>query len=156
MAYYLHLINLHKHCWSPHLLKLLMESLVFSHLSYALSVWGAWLNQQLRQHLECSQNRTVRLCKNLSRLDHVSGHYRSLRWLPFQHLIQFWSVGMMYHQYHHSRGIPLSPPIKFGHCQSVQDTRVFDHFANPERFCLRYSQSFVQLVELYTIFTCYT
>ena len=33
MAYYLHLINLHKHCLSPHLLKLLLESLVLSHLS---------------------------------------------------------------------------------------------------------------------------
>ena len=39
---------------------------------------------------------------------------------------------MMYHQYHHLRGIPLSPSIKFGHCQSSYDTRVADHFANPE------------------------
>ena len=89
LSYYLHLINLHKHCLSPHLLKLLMESLVFSHLSYALPVWGPSLNQQLHQRLERSQNRAVRLCKNLSRFDHVSGHYRSLRWLPFQQLIQF-------------------------------------------------------------------
>ena len=83
MAYYLHLINLHKHCLSPRLIKLLMESLVFSHLSYALPVWGPSLNQRLFQRLEHSQNRVVRLCKNLSRFDHVSGHYRSLRWLPF-------------------------------------------------------------------------
>ena len=142
MAYYLHLLNLHKHCLSPHLLKLLVESLVFSHLSYALSVWGPSLNQQLLQRLERSQNRAVRLCRNLSRFDHVSGHYRALRWLPLQQLIQFRSVGMMYHQYHHSRGIPLLPPIMFGRCQSVYDTRVSDHFANPERFRLSFSQSF--------------
>ena len=109
---------------------------MFSHLSYALSVWGPSLNQQLLQRLERSQNRAVRLCKNLSRFDHVSGHYRALRWLPSQQLIQFRSVGMMYHQYHHSRGIPLLPPITFGRCQSVYDTRVSDHFANPERFRL--------------------
>ena len=116
---------------------------MFSHLSYASSVWGPSLNQQFCQHLERSQNRALRLCKNLSKFDHVSSHYQSLRWLPFQQLIQFHSVGMMYHQYHHSRGIPLLPPIKFGCCQSVYDTRVSDHFANPERFRLSFSQFFL-------------
>ena len=81
MAYYLHLLNLHKHCLSPHLLKLLVESLVLSRLSYALSVWGPSLSQQLLQRLERSQNCAVRLCRNLSRFDHVSGHYRALRWV---------------------------------------------------------------------------
>ena len=100
------------------------------------------LNQQLRQRLEWTQNRAVRLCKNLSKFDHVSDHYQSLSWLPVQQLIQFRSVGMMYHQYNHSRGISLSPPIKFGCCQSVYDTRVTGHFANPERFNLSFSQFF--------------
>ena len=112
MAYYLHLINSHKHCLSSHLLKLLVESLVFSHLSYALPVWGPPLNQQLLQRLERTQNRAVRLCKNLSKFDYISEHYWSLSWLPLQQLIQFRSAGMMYHQYHHSRGISLSPSIK--------------------------------------------
>ena len=39
-------------------------------------------------------------------------------------------------------GIPLSPPIKFEHCQSSYDTRVAAHFANPERFHLGFSQRF--------------
>ena len=142
MAYYLHLIRCHKHCLSSHLLKLLVESLVFSHLSYALPVWGPPLNQQLLKCLERTQNRVVRLCKNLSKFDHVSEHYRSLSWLPLQQLIQFRSVGMMYHQYHHSRGISLFPPVKFGRCQSSYDTRVADHFVNPERFHLSFSQRF--------------
>ena len=118
---------------------------MFSHLSYALPVWGPSLSQQLRQHLERIQNRAVSLCKNLSKFDRVSDHYRSLSWLPFQQLIQFQSVGMMYHQYHHSRGIPLLPPIKFGRCQLIYDTRVTDYFANPERFHLSFSQSFFRL-----------
>ena len=89
IAYYLHLINSHKHCLSPYLLKLLVESLVFSHLSYALPVWAPSLNQQLRQRLERTQNCAMRLCKNLSKFDHVSDHYQSLSWLPVQQLIQF-------------------------------------------------------------------
>ena len=135
MAYYLHLINSHKHCLSPYLLKLLVESLVFFHLSYALPVWGPSLNQQLYQRLE----------QTLSKFDHVSDHYRSLSWLPVQQLIQFRSVGMMYHQYHHSRGISLSPPIKFGRCQSVYDTRATGYFASLERFHLRFLQFFFGL-----------
>jgi len=38
MSYYLHLISSHKHCLSADLIKLLVESLVFSHLSYCLPV----------------------------------------------------------------------------------------------------------------------
>ena len=49
---------------------------MFSHLSYALPVW---MNQQLHQRLERTQNRAVRLCKNLSKFDHVSDHYRSVQ-----------------------------------------------------------------------------
>ena len=45
---------------------------------------------------------------------------------------------MMHHQYHHSQGIPLSPHKKFGHCQSLYDSRVVDHSANPERFHFRH------------------
>ena len=33
------------------------------------------LNQQLLQCLECIQNHAVRLCRNLSKFDHVSDHY---------------------------------------------------------------------------------
>ena len=49
MSYYLYFINSHKHCLSTNLLKLLVESLVLSHLYYALPVWGPPLNQQLLQ-----------------------------------------------------------------------------------------------------------
>lgn len=142
MAYYLHLINSHKYCLNSHLLKLLMESLVLSHLSYALPIWGPSLNRELCQRLDRALNRAVRICKNLSKFDHVSEHYRSLGWLPLQQLIEFRSVGMMFHQYHRSRGIPLSPPIKFGRCQLSYNTRVATQFANPERFHLSFSQRF--------------
>ena len=110
----------------------------------SLAVWGPPLDQQLLQHLERTQNHPVRLCKNLSKFVHVSEHYyQSLSWLPLWQLIQFRSVGMMYNQYHHSWGIPLSPPIKFGRCQSAYDTRsrVADHFANLRGFTLVFPDS---------------
>ena len=56
---------------------------------FPLPVWSLPLNQQLLQHLERTQNRAVRLCRNLSKFDHVSDHYRSQSWLPLQQLIQF-------------------------------------------------------------------
>ena len=76
MSYYLYLISSHKHCLSADLIKLLIESLVFPHLNYCLPVWGPPLTQQLSQRLERMQNRTVRLCKHLSKFDHVSEYYR--------------------------------------------------------------------------------
>ena len=44
MAYYLYLSNAHKRCLNSNLLKLLVESLILSHLYYALPVWGPPLN----------------------------------------------------------------------------------------------------------------
>ena len=51
MAYYLYLSNAHKRCLNSNLLKLLVESLILSHLYYALPVWGPPLTPQLSQHL---------------------------------------------------------------------------------------------------------
>ena len=142
MSYYLYLISSHKHCLSADLIKLLVESLVFSHLSYCLPVWGPPLTQQLLQRLERMQNRAVRLCKYLSKFDHVSEHYRQLKWLPLRKLIQLHSVRLMYCQYHRTKCIPLMPPIEFGPCHSHYDTRTAAYFANPKRFRLTSSQNF--------------
>ena len=140
MSYYL--ISSHKHCLSADLIKLLVESLVFSHLSYCLPVWGPSLTPQLSQRLERIQNRAVRLCKHLSKFDHVSEHYCQLKWLPLRKLIQLHSVCLMYCHYHRTKCIPLMPPIEFGPCHSHYDTRTVAHFANPKRFRLIFSQNF--------------
>ena len=71
ISYYLYL-SAHKHCSSADLIKLLIESLVFPHLNYYLPVWSPPLTQQLSQRLERMQNRAVKLCKHLSKFDHVS------------------------------------------------------------------------------------
>ena len=48
MAYYLHLIKLHSKVFNHHITKLLIDSLVFSHLNYALSVWGTPSSSQFK------------------------------------------------------------------------------------------------------------
>ena len=141
MSYYLNLISSHKYCLSADLIKLLIESLVFPHLNYCLPVWGPLLTQQLSQRLERMQNRAVRLCKHLSKFNHVSKYYRQLKWLPFKELVQLHSMRLMYCQYHHAKCIPLLPPIKFGPHHS-HDTRTAAHFANSKRFRLTFSQNF--------------
>ena len=86
MSYYLYLSS-HKHCSSADLIKLLIESLVFPHLNYCLPVCDPPLTQQLSQRLEMMQNRAVKLCKYLSKFNHVSECYCQLNWLPFKKLV---------------------------------------------------------------------
>ena len=148
MSYYLHLISSHKHYLSTELIKLLVESLVFSHLCYCLPVWGPPLTQQLLQRLERMQNRAIRLCKNLSKFDHVSEYYRQLKWLPLRKLIQLHSARLMYCQYHRTKCIPLMPPIVFGPCQSRYVTRAPAHFANSKKVP---SYIFTKLFPFYSI-----
>ena len=158
MSYYLYLISSHKHCLSADLMKLLIESLIFPHINYCLPVWGPLLTQQLSQRLERMQNRAVRLCKHLSKFDHVSEYYHQLKWLPFKKLVQLHSIRLMYCQYHHTKCIPLLPPIEFGPHHSHYDTRIAAHFANSKRFRLTFSQNFfsfycIAVVEQFTYFT---
>ena len=87
MSYYLYLLNKRKSILTADLLKILVECLVFSHLNYSLPVWGTSLTRCLLQHLKCMQNRAVRLCKGLHKLDHVYSHFKYLNRLPLEQLI---------------------------------------------------------------------
>ena len=80
MPCYLYLITSHKRTLDAQLLKLLIDSLVFSHLYYALPVWGPSLNQQL-SHILCLQNKAVCFIKKLNPRDHdhLSQYYQQLR-----------------------------------------------------------------------------
>ena len=60
------------------------------------------------------QNRAVRLCRNLKKSDHITEHYRALRWLPLEYLIQYKCLCLMNRQYHGHRCVTLSPPLRFG------------------------------------------
>jgi len=54
------------------LIKMLLESLVLSHLSYYVVVWDPSLASSLLQRLQRMQNCTMRLCCGLQKYDHVS------------------------------------------------------------------------------------
>ena len=87
-------------------------------------------------------NRAVRLCKSLHKYDHVSHHYQSLNWLPFEFLVQHRSLCAMNKLFKFQR-IPLDPPIVFGRIHSHQ-TRIRVFF--PSQFgtdflLLKYFQS---------------
>ena len=141
MSYYLYVINKHRHVFSSDLMKLLIDSLVFSHLNYSLPVWGPSLHQNHLQRLKRMQNRAVHLCRNLNKFDHVTDHYRALRWLPLEYLIQYRCLCTMNRQYHGHRCIPLCPPLKFGRFHQ-HGTRVGSTFACIERYRLSYTQRY--------------
>jgi len=54
------------------ILKLLVQSLVLSHLRYAVSVWGSSLSHDLQSRLEKMSNRAIRVVYGLGKFDHVS------------------------------------------------------------------------------------
>ena len=141
MSYYLCLLRSHRHVIDNSLMKMLLESLVLSHLSYCVTVWGASLGSTLLQRLQRMQNRAVRLCYDLRKYDHVSGFYHRLQWLPLPYFIQFKSLCLMYHQYHQVKCIPLEPPIVFGGTTSYS-TRTPVYFANIPMLRLCFTQRF--------------
>ena len=118
MSYYLYLLGSHRHVIDYNLMKMLLESLVLSHLSYCVTVWGPFLGNTLLQRLQRMQNCAVRLCCSLRKYDHVSAFYHRLNWLPLPCFVQFRSLCLMYRQYHQYKCIPLEPPIVFGRTSS--------------------------------------
>ena len=120
---------------------MLLESLVLSHLSYCVTIWGPSLGSILSQRLQRMQNHAVRLCCNLQKYEHVSAFYHKLNWLPLPCFIQFKSLCLMYHHYHCFKCIPLEPSIVFGGT-SFYSTRTPEYFANIPLFHLSFPQRF--------------
>ena len=127
-----YVISKHRHVLSSNLMKLLIDPLVFSHLNYSLSVWGPSLQQNQLQQLKRMQNQAVRLCRNLKKYDHITEHYRILRWLPLECLIQYQCLCVMSRQYYGHCCIALCPPLKFGQSHWY-GTRAMSTFAHTER-----------------------
>jgi len=124
IAYYLHLLSIHRNSLTYYILKLLSESLILSRISYALPVWGSPLRKDQISRLQCLQNRAIRINKSLCKFDHVSSHRWELGWLS----IQLQSVAAMYRYYKYKEVLQLDPPIVFGR-QHSYDTHCGD-FAN--------------------------
>ena len=143
MSYYIHLVNCYRKELPDEIIKLLMNSLVSSHLYYALPVWGPSLLQCHVTRIQQLQNRAVRLIYCLHKYNHIMEYYNRLHWLKFPHLINFNSVCTMFHQYHSTRGIPLLPPIQFGNMTNY-NTRTASYFSNTIRCNLTFTQRFFQ------------
>ena len=110
MSYYLHLLCKHRHVLTDDFLKTLAESLVFSHLIYCLPVWGPSLPHCSFERIKRMQNRAVCLCRCLHKYDHVSHHYHSLNWLPFELLVRYRSLCALHRMFKYQR-LPLDPVV---------------------------------------------
>ena len=124
-----------QHILSDELKRLLLDSLVSSHLTYALCAWGPSLTQQRLQRL---QNCAIRFCTGSRKYDSVCQYHHQLQWLPISELIEYQTLCQMYQQFHfkHSHCISLNPPIQFGHHHSHHTRSSMTVFAHPERFHL--------------------
>ena len=82
MSYCLMLISSHVKYLPNTIVKMMIESLVFSRYTYALPVWGPAISMDSMSRLQRMQNRAVRLSCGLRKFDHVSQNRTNLGWLP--------------------------------------------------------------------------
>ena len=128
-SYYLYLIGCsHKHL-PVSLLKLLMESLISSHIMYALPVWGPPLLNHQVGCLQLIQNRAVRVVFSLKKFDHVSVPHEQLGWPNISEEIEIRSLAAFHHHCFSRQCLQLQPPITFGRSHTY-NTRCKAYFAN--------------------------
>ena len=140
MSYYLYLVSYHRRQLPSHVLKMLMDSLVLSQF-YALPVWGPSLGTAAMSRLQRLCNRAVRVTCGLRKYDHVSAARYSLGWLPFDLLIQYHALALMYRLYISDNCVRLDPPLHFG-SNHTYDTRLSSHFCNIFRYSTAFGQKF--------------
>ena len=104
ISYYLNLINPHVKSLPSHIVKMLVESLVFSRYIYTLPVWGPAIHQDSLTRLSCLQNRAVRMTCNLHKYDHIRA---VLGWLSTSSFVQYCSLLTMYHHHYLCKSIVL-------------------------------------------------
>ena len=81
MACFVYLINFHSKSLPRELLKMLVESLIFPWLNYALPVWGSAVHQNSSSRINHLHNRAVRIVCGLHKSEHVSRHHQAIGWL---------------------------------------------------------------------------
>ena len=113
VSFYLFWINSHRKNLPSEVIKMLIDSLVLSRLSYALPVWGPMLSKSQLNRLQNLHNWGVRITACLQKYDHVSYHRHQLNWLSVSSMIRYRSLCVMHGIYHHNN-VPFDPPIIFG------------------------------------------
>lgn len=76
--------------------RLLVESLVFPHIRYCLTVWGNCTSAQ-RQRLQKAINFGVRIVTGLGRREHVTPSLRELGWPDINEIISERDIATMLH-----------------------------------------------------------
>ena len=117
---------------------MLIDSLVLSHINYALPAWGPMLAKSSLQRLQRLLNWGVRITAGLRKYDHVSSHRARLRWLPVESQIEYRSLCAIHRQYSSHQCVQLDPPIVFG-TQHSYSTRSLEQFANVQ--CCRLTKT---------------
>ena len=121
------------------ILCMLVESLVFSHYTYALPVWGPAIHKDSLHRLIHLHNHGVRLTCGLRKYDHMSQHRAWLGWLPVDSFVKYRSLLTLFYDYYIGEGVALNPAIQFGrtHCY---ETRCPPHHVNAFRFKKSFGQ----------------
>jgi len=122
MAHYLNAKNL----TSP-IMKMLIESLVFSRYIYALSAWGLAIfmsAELLGQYVWLVACGSMTTC--------LSVRQDLGAWLPIDQFVQYKSILAMCYQHYLGSGILFNPPIEFGKKHSFR-TRQSPWFVNIPR-----------------------
>ena len=104
-SYYLYLLSLHRKSLTFDILKMLVESLIFTRFDYAIPVWGPPLQQCQVARLQHLQNRAVRVTKSLRKYDRISAHPNNLNWLPISHQIRLRRVCAMFRYYRQKENV---------------------------------------------------
>ena len=129
ISFYLFWINSFRNNLPSSVIKMLIDSLVLSHINYALPAWGPMLVKGSLQRLQRLLNWGVRITAGLRKYDHISSHRARLRWLPVESQIEYRSLCAIHRQYSSHQCVPLDPPIVFG-TQHSYSTRSSERFAN--------------------------
>ena len=95
---YLMLISSHVKYLQNMIVKMLIESLVFSRYTYGLPVWGPAVSTDSMSRLQHMQNRAVHLSCSLPKYDHVSLSQQrtNLGWLAMHTFIQYQTILTMF------------------------------------------------------------
>ena len=119
-AYHLYLINFHSKSLPCELLKTLVESLVFSQLTYALPVWGPAVYQNCLSRINRLHNRAICIVCGLYKSEHVSRCRQAIGWLSVLLLMRCHALCAMLDHYT-SQDILVNPPIQI-RCHHTHNT----------------------------------
>ena len=91
-------LNMVRNMLSPNTKRLIYFSHVFSHLTYAMSVWGPMITSSNMNKLQVSQNKAVRSIFNLKRRTRLAPYYKKGQLLDIKNLIEL-SLVKISHRY---------------------------------------------------------